>query len=288
MDLNKPLFYKSSNPQLAEIIQLASHLFYWDESANMPIEIENGEGIMAPQDIEGDYIIWSDTYTLGFTSEADARPIFFSDGGQGVDKILKMINSVANRLGVAKFADLNSALAWAASEPRIYVDGSYEAPAPVEICDPNVTNNYSGGAGPGNLAASLLRIERTVFQFNGPSMDAPFNTSNLTATKACTLENLEAAYAGFPAVSSTNWSDTTTNPHSYHAWTTNLGWNAIPAVGDVIYRDANGAQYFGQGGFLFQDTSYSQSSDGRAFVWVTVGVNGVVTDVEPLAYLNDL
>ena len=289
MDLNnKPLFYRASNPQLAEIIEVASHLFYWDESANMPVEIQNGKGLMAPVDLEGDYIIWSDSYTLGYTSEADAHPIFFSDGGEGAAKILRMINTVANRLGAGKFADVASAIAWAASEPRIYVEDNYVVDTPAEVCDPNVTNDYSGGAGPGNLAASLLRIERTVFQFNGPSMDAPFNTSQLTATRACTLENLEAAYAGFPAVTSTNWSDTTTNPHSYHAWTTNLGWNAIPVVGDVIYRDANGAQYFGQGGFLFQDTSYSQSSDGRAFVWVTVGANGVVTNVEPLSYLNDL
>ena len=287
MDLNKPLFYKSSNPQLAEIIQLATNLFYWDESANMPIEIQNGEGVMAPQDIEGDYIIWSDSYTLGFTSEADARPIFFSDGGQGADKILRMINSVANRLGVTMFADLNTALAWAASEPRIYIDGSYEASSPVGVCDPSVTNNYSGGNGPGNIASSLLRINRAVYEFNGPAID-PFNTSKLTATKACTLENLEAAFAGYPSVTSTNWSDTTTNPHSYHAWTTNLGWNAIPVVGDVIYRDADGAQYFGQGGFLFQDTTYPAHSDGRGLIWVTVGANGVVTDVEPLAYLNEL
>lgn len=214
MDLNKPLFYKSSNPQLAEIIQLTSHLFYWDESANMPIEIENGEGIMAPQDIEGDYIIWSDTYTLGFTSEADARPIFFSDGGQGVDKILKMINSVANRLGVAKFADLNAALAWAASEPRIYVEGSYEVPASlissglIAHLDASNSQSYSGSGnvwndltGNGHNATisgpSYSSVDGGVFEYSTNGSSISFNGAN--SLTDLSIENNILGNGGFTA-----------------------------------------------------------------------------------------
>lgn len=281
----KPLYFKSTNPGLAQVDEIASKLFQWDESESKPFEVGQGESFMPPLETEGEYILWSDTHTLGYEAEGVAGPIFFSDGAMGDDKILQIINAVAYRLGEPMFNDVAAAKAWALTETRIYVkDDSVNAPL---ICDPNVTNTYGGGAGPGNLAASLLRIDRAVFKFNAPSMATEFDTSNLTATKACTLENLEAAFAGYPAVTSTNWSDTTTNPHSYHAWTTNLGFNAIPVVGDVIYRDANGAQYFGEGGFLFQDTSYQSHADGRAFIWVTVGANGVVTNVEPLAYLSE-
>lgn len=284
----KPLYFKSTNPGLEQVDEIAAKLFQWDESGSKPFEVGQGESWMPPQEIEGEYIIWSDTHTLGYESEGIAGPIFFSDGAMGDDKILQIINAVAYRLGEPMFNDVAAAKAWALTETRIYVkDDSANAPL---ICDPNVTNAYSGGAGPGNLQSSLTRINSVADRFNGPTIDL-FNTQRSTASKACVLENLDLAYNnppinGLSGVSSVGWSDTTTNPHSYHVYTT--GYNAIPVVGDVIYRDPTGSTYFGAGGFLFHDYSNYQSSEtSRAFNWVTVGANGVVTNVENLAYISE-
>lgn len=206
MDLNnKPLFYKASNPQLAEVIQVATHLFYWDETANMPIEVQNGEALMAPVDIEGDYIIWSDTYTLGFTSELDAHPIFFSDGGQGPDKILRMINSVANRLGAGKFADLSAALEWASNEPRIYVEDYIDNPTPsssglIAHLDASNPISYSGS---GNVWTDLTgnghnatvsgsynsSIASGVFEFNSIGQLLEFSTPATKSDFSLTVNN---------------------------------------------------------------------------------------------------
>ena len=283
----KPLYYRSTNPNVPQVGEVTVTLFQWDETLQMPVEVQNSISAMPPEDIVGDYILWSDTYTLGYTSELDAAPIFFTNGAVGDDKIISVINHVANRLGLGQtyFTDLATAKAWAAAEVRIYVeDDTVNAPV---VCDPNVTNAYGGGTGPGNLRTSLAVIPRVADRFNGPDI-TPFNTQRSTVTKACILEQLQAAYddgAG-NGISSVGWSDITTDPNSYHAFTTNLEWNAIPAIGDVIYRDDDGNEYFGTGGFLYQDTSYSSTANANAFKWITVGANGVVTNVESLGYLS--
>lgn len=284
-----PFFYKSVNPNIPQVAQAAEKLYQWDGSTNKPQEIINSKSAMPPLEITGQYAIWSDTFTLGYTNEDSASPIYFSDGGQGDDKILKMINAVAYRLGQSRFNDVNVAKAWALTEDRIYVlDDSTNAPT---VCDPNITNSYSGGSASGGLVEgyTINRIGRAIYRFGGPSMNGgvEFDTQNLTVTKACIIEQLQDAYTGEFGVSSTGWSDTTTSPASYHAYTSNMGWNAIPQVGDVIYRDNTGSTYFGQGGFMYQDTSFSTSNNGNAFIWVTVGANGVVTSVEPLGYLTE-
>lgn len=119
----KPLYYRSSNPGLSNVTAKSNKLFEWDGTGSMPAEIANGKAFMPPAPVSGEYAIWADSYTLGYTNEADAAPIFFSDGGAGDAKILKMINSVANRLGVSKFSDIAAAKAWASSSPLINIGG---------------------------------------------------------------------------------------------------------------------------------------------------------------------
>lgn len=209
----------------------------------------------------------------------------YSQGGDlSVPRYMTLLTNAS------EYRDNNEQLYLGSTIAKIEWDGSYAritelidiTASDFQYCNPLALNEYSGGAGPGNLSASLLRIDRTVFKFNGPNLSSEFDSNKLRATRACTIKALQVAFSGGPAVTATNWSDTTTDPHSYHAWTTNTGFNAIPVVGDVIYRDMNGSQYFGQGGFLFQDISYAQHEDSRAFNWVSVGANGVVTNVEQL------
>ena len=118
----KPIYYRSTNPGLTQVDELASTLFQWDETLDMPVEIQNSKSAMPPEDVTGDYIIWADTYTLGYTTEAEAAPIFFTDGGSGDEKTLLVINHVANRLGESMFTDLAAAKTWALAESKIYVE----------------------------------------------------------------------------------------------------------------------------------------------------------------------
>jgi len=236
---------------------------------------------MPPQEIEGEYIVWSDTHTLGYEAEGVAGPIFFSDGGLGDAKILQIINAVAYRLGESMFNDVAAAKAWALTENRIYVkDDSANAPL---ICDPNVTNAFSGGSGPGGL--SLNMVNRAVIKLNSTG----FDNTDLTKTKACHFEYLQDRYDGYAdgtytsSIGSTEWGNWSNNTAIYY---TNTNWNAVPVVGDVIYRDQYGNDYFGAGGFIFQDIAYSTNTDSRAFNWITVGANGVVTSVESLGYMT--
>lgn len=275
----KPLYFRNTNPGLAQVDEIAANLFQWDESSNMPLEVGQGKSWMPPQSIQGEYLLWSDTHTLGYESDTVAGPIFFSDGGAGDAKILQIINAVAYRLGEPMFNDIASAKAWALTENRIYVlDDSVNAPL---VCDPNVFNSLTGGSGPGGL--NLSNINRAVITFNG-TLPYEFSTVDFTRTKECTLEYLQDRYTNFgiSAIGATSWSTVANNNAIYY---TNTNWNALPVIGDVIYRDKYGNDYFGAGGFIIQNTSYN-ISDGRAFDWITVGANGVVTEVTSLGYLT--
>lgn len=277
----KPLYFRSEDPLVAHVDEIASKLFQWDETVSKPLEVGQGKSWMPPQEIEGEYIVWSDTHTLGYEAEGVAGPIFFSDGGLGDAKILQIINAVAYRLGESMFNDVAAAKAWALTENRIYVkDDSANAPL---ICDPNTTNAYSGGSGPGGL--SLNMVNRAVIKIN----NGDFDNTDLTKTKACHFEYLQDRYDGYAdgtytnSIGGTQWGDWSNNTAIYY---TNTNWNAVPVVGDVIYRDQYGNDYFGAGGFIFQDTAYSMNVDSRAWNWITVGANGVVTSVENLGYMT--
>lgn len=124
MSVNKEysLYYRSTNPNLSQVFALTDKLYQWDGTSSMPTEIAQHKGAMPPTWGLGHYIIWSDTYTLGFTDEANAAPIFFTDLGLGDLRILRVINHVAKRLNVAEFTDVTAAKTWAENESRIWVN----------------------------------------------------------------------------------------------------------------------------------------------------------------------
>lgn len=271
----KPLYYKSFNPGLSEVGEVASGLFQWDETNNKPAEVGNGKSFMPPQEIEGEYIIWSDTYTLGYTIQSEAAPIFFSDGGAGNAKILQMINTVAFRLGEGIFDDVVSAMTWAASESRIYVKDSFN---PSQICDPNVTQPILGNAAGG--ASNLYFMDTVVFRIGTSTLNGisvgPFETFNLTKTYACTLEY----YKNTDSIGSTNWAG-----YNQGLWTNAVtpGVYNIIGVGAVVYRDASGNNYFPENaGFMIQTDPNAAGSIRDSLNWVSVGANGVVTSIVPM------
>ena len=271
---NMPFFYKSSNPGLAQVGEVASKLFQWDGTTNKPSEVSQGKAFMAPEEIEGEYIIWSDTYTLGYTSEADASPIFFSDGGQGGAKILQIINTVAFRLGLDVFEDLTAAMTWAASEGRIYVKDSFN---PSEICDPNVTMPVLGNAGPGGL--NLYFVTSATHRFNafanGNALGY-FETNNLTKTYACTLEFFKSA----DSIGGAQWFGYADGIYTIAPRT---GTYELLQVGDVVYRDPYGNNFYPENhGFVMLG---SGATIRDRFHWVSIGANGVVTSVDRMVDL---
>lgn len=184
------------------------------------------------------------------------------------------------------YRDNNYQLYLGSTIAKVEWDGSYAritelidiTASDFQYCNSSVLNNVSGGSGPGGL--SLTMVTRAVLKLNA-QLAYEFDTQLFRRTRACTIEYLQERYTGgyeYP-VGSTNWGDWSNNTAIY---TTNTGWNAIPSIGDVIYRDSTGSSYFGEGGFLYQDTSYQMHLDSRAFNWVSVGANGVVTNVEQL------
>ena len=277
----KPLYFKSTNPGLAQVDEIAAKLFQWDESGSTPFEVGQGESWMPPLETEGEYILWSDTHTLGYEAEGVAGPIFFSDGGMGDDKILKMINVVAYRLGEPMFNDVAAAKAWALTETRIYVkDDSANAPL---VCDPSAVMPLLGASGPGGLSSSLGFMPRATRYFSGGGTITAFDTLNLTKTYACTLE----AFNAFDHISGTSWYGYADGLYTSN---TGLGYGSgLPQVGDVIYRDPAGNNYFPENhGFVYHGFESTDLAGGRykdSFRWVSVGANGVVTSVDKMVDL---
>jgi hypothetical protein len=279
-DLRKPVFFSTAT-SVAGCTKIADGLFQYDEVGPAPTEIINGLGVMPPEESVGKYQIWSDTYTLGMTDAVSARPVFYAADIDDLNDILVGVNTIASRLGLARYTDPNDGRTWLEGISEVYVHAVDALPADPNVCDPNVLNAFSGGSGPGNVAG-LYQVNRFVTKINDGNA-YEFDTLIGTKTRACTLEYLEERYTGgyAAAVGGTHWGDWSNNTAIY---TTNTGWNALPVVGDVIYRDNTGSDYFGAGGFLWQNTSYQMNTDSRAFNWITVGANGVVTNVEELNF----
>lgn len=124
MSVNKEysLYYRSTNPNLSQVFALTDKLYQWDGTSSMPTEVAQNKGAMPPTWGLGHYVIWSDTYTLGFTDEANAAPMFFTDLGIGDARILRVINHVAKKLNVSEFTDVTAAKTWAENESRIWVN----------------------------------------------------------------------------------------------------------------------------------------------------------------------
>jgi len=150
----KPIYYRSTNPGLTQVDELASTLFQWDETLDMPVEIQNSKSAMPPLDLESDFIIWADTYTLGYTTELEAAPIFFTNGGAGDEKTLFVINHVANRLGESMFTDLATAKAWALGESRIYVED--DTPVPLTFTNTTIQIYMRDSGSLGNVNSQLF------------------------------------------------------------------------------------------------------------------------------------
>ena len=119
-DLRKPVFF-STEASILGCTKLADNLFQYDEVEVAPAEIVNGLGVMPPEYSFGKYQIWSNTYTLGMTGTAGARPVFYSADITDLNDILVGVNTIAARLGSPLQTDPNDGRTWLESISEVYV-----------------------------------------------------------------------------------------------------------------------------------------------------------------------
>lgn len=216
-----PLYYRSTNPGLAGVTARASKLFEWDGSGLMPTEIQNGKAFMPPVEISGETVIWSDTYTLGYTNEANATPVFFSDAAAGDVKILEMINHIAGRLGQTLFTDLMAAKAWIATVEGVdFVEAGAGTQLPNRTykLNPTILNgslvwsngstNYSSGSAQGGPWPEVSGLLFTQADVNGVNHLSSFTSANKIAfyvdqnnyVKWNITSTITTVHEGYPAI----------------------------------------------------------------------------------------
>jgi hypothetical protein len=66
-------------------------------------------------DSTNQYVIYSDTFSLGMTTLANAKPVCWASGDMTDANVLRMINGLPTRNNQAPFTTINSALAWVAA-----------------------------------------------------------------------------------------------------------------------------------------------------------------------------
>jgi hypothetical protein len=66
-------------------------------------------------DSTSQYVIYSDTFSLGMSTLANARPVCWASGDMTDANILRMINGLPTRSNQAPFTTVDSALAWVAA-----------------------------------------------------------------------------------------------------------------------------------------------------------------------------
>ncbi|MFN6038956.1 MAG: hypothetical protein ACK452_10855, partial [Bacteroidota bacterium] len=66
-------------------------------------------------DSTNQYVVYSDTYSLGMTTLANAKPVCWASGDMTDANILRMINTLPTRYNQAPFTTIDSALAWVAA-----------------------------------------------------------------------------------------------------------------------------------------------------------------------------
>ena len=117
----KPIYFRSTNPGLGNVDEIASRIFQFDETGNKPAEVLTGAAVMPPQEALNEILVWSDSNTLGYTGIPNA-PMFWGDGGVGGEKILQMINHVAGRKSGLQFYEIEPATDWILDQNDIYTN----------------------------------------------------------------------------------------------------------------------------------------------------------------------
>ena len=149
------------------------------------------------------------------------------------------------------------------------------------------TSGSSSGSstGPGGLTGTTIRVLGAVDKMNTWSTTDPFDSLGQTETYSNTydwiIRNIDPV--NIPGISQVVLlSGTVDSPWIWSDST--VGEDSLPVIGDTIYRDQDGANYFAPGGFLWYDQPNGDKNEISDYAWVTVGTNGAVTAVDVLQY----
>jgi len=259
-----PFYYRATNPG-GPNEQLTSKLYQWDETTNRPVEVAAGKAKMTPRTGTDEWILWTDTTTLGYDDRTEA-PIYFSDGGQGNDKRLQIINHARNRMGLSLLGNITDGITWATNEAKVYITTNisivntdsedYIADNPVTI--PTDYANYTGDfwtpSGGGTFTANFsLNYKLDI----GPNTERFHN-------------GLRRGYVG-----------TENGAMSFHYW--NKNWQYAPTNSSIspLYQGTRGSETLDPKAIFNYD--YSTAQQPRTW---TVWGGGTGGYANPPAFVN--
>ena len=247
---NLPFYYRATNPG-GPNEALTSKLYQWDETTNRPVEVADGKAKMTPRTGTDEWILWSDTTTLGYSDRTEA-PIYFSDGGQGNAKRLQIINHARNRMGLSLLNNITEGITWATNEAKVYITTNisivntdsedYIADNPVTIASDyaNYTGDFWTPSGGGTFSAEFtLNYKLDV----GPNTERFHN-------------GLRRGYVG-----------TENGAMTFHYW--NKNWQYIPTNTSIspLYQGSRGSETLDPK--LIFNYDYSTAQQPRT--WTTWG-----------------
>ena len=161
-----------------------------------------------------------------------------------------------------------------ASDVEECVDFYKQTTSTSTSCDPNVVQPVLGAAGPGGLNLSF--VHSVVSRIGAGSKDgdyvAPFDTLNLTKSYGCTFEHFNST----DTIGSANWFG-----YSNGLYTDgNIAQTYdMLEVGDKVYRDSAGNNYFPEGAGFIMQSSPAGIPIRSTLHWVSIGANGVVLSI---------
>ena len=259
-----PFYYRATNPG-GPNEALTSKLYQWDETTNRPVEVAAGKAKMAPRTGTDEWILWSDTTTLGYDDRTEA-PIYFSDGGQGNDKRLQIINHARNRMGLSLIGNITDGIAWATNEAKVYITTNISivnTDAEDYIADNPVTvpTNYADYTG----------------DFWTPTGGGTFTADFTLNYKLDVGPNTERFHNGLPR----GYVGTENGAMTFHYW--NKNWQYIPTETSIspLYQGSRGSETLDPK--LIFNYDYSTAQQPRTW---TVWGGGTGGYANPPAFVN--
>jgi hypothetical protein len=157
-------------------------------------------------DSTNQYVIYSDTFSLGMTTLANAKPVCWASGDITDANVLRMINGLPTRNNQAPFTTIDSALAWvAASSVFNMVSGTLD----------NIVTN--------GLVLNVDASQKGSYPGSGTTWyDSSGNDYNGTLTNGATFNSADGGSIVFDGANDYTASSyngiTGTNPRTFSIW----------------------------------------------------------------------
>lgn len=108
-----PIYYRGGN-SVPSNAKAHGRLGRWDGTGNKPVDRSKLIGV--PKSDGTEIQVWTDTYTLGESTDSAARPVFFS-----AENNPKELIRIAERISGTRMSNLNEAISWLNGNPNINI-----------------------------------------------------------------------------------------------------------------------------------------------------------------------